>query len=81
MAKRILSMAEAKALADSLLDPNQTSAELTRRMGQVASILGIDNRNRRSNAETEHRNKVATAGATRDFAALRRLANENLKRK
>ncbi len=80
MTKRILSMAEAKALADSLMDPNQTDAELNRRMGQVASILGIDNRRRRSNAEEAHLTQVAKARSSGDLATLRELANENLKR-
>jgi hypothetical protein len=81
MAQRLISMEEMKALVDRMCDPSLSDAQLNSVMGQAARVLGVDNRRRVANADALQRNKVATASAAGDLAALRKLANANLNRK
>lgn len=60
------------------LTPECTERERNAIMGAAAIAMGVNTRTRRSNADSAHRNKVATVAASGDMVALRKLANENL---
>lgn len=60
------------------LKPECTERQANAIMEAAAIAMVVNNRIRRNNADSAHRNKVASVAASGDMAALRKLANANL---